>query len=177
MTIAKSTLPEYHVYRAMLLRCNNADHKQYKNYGGRGITICDHWQKDFWNFYADMGQKPKVPGQRYSIDRIDNNGNYEPHNCRWATDEEQARNKRHTVHFTYNGVTLSSQEWAMILGCEIPALTMRRKRGWSDERIITTPIQKQWSIRKEGSRVRGPTRGRGLYDAWTAYHLGGGDAE
>ena len=82
--------PEYKSWKHMKQRCQNPTRKQYKNYGGRGIKVCKRWQ-DFRNFFADMGKKP---GPEYSIDRIDNNGNYEPGNCKWSTPHEQRINSR-----------------------------------------------------------------------------------
>ena len=81
--------PTYVVWSNMLARCSNPKRPDYKNYGGRGILVCDQW-KIFANFLADMGQKP----EGLTLDRIDNDGNYEPNNCRWATVSEQRRNQR-----------------------------------------------------------------------------------
>jgi hypothetical protein len=81
----------YNAWFGMIERCRNKKHKAYKNYGGRGITVCDRWCESVANFIADMGPRPST---RHTLDRIDNDGNYEPTNCRWATWDVQSRNKR-----------------------------------------------------------------------------------
>jgi len=101
--------PEYRAWAHMLERCNNPKCNRYKSHGGRGITVCDEW-KDFKIFYKEMGNKPKG---KYSLDRINNNGNYESSNCRWATDSQQAVNKRVSKNNTsgYKGVYLYDNKW------------------------------------------------------------------
>lgn len=93
-THKKSTSSEYYTYYSMISRCYNKNNNVYQYYGGRGIKVCDRWLKSFENFYKDMGDKPSP---KHSIDRINNNGDYEPNNCKWATQSEQTINSRHVL--------------------------------------------------------------------------------
>jgi hypothetical protein len=124
----------YKVWLAMRHRCSNRKSNRWPMYGGRGITVCDRWRTSFANFLADMGERP--PGT--SIDRIENNGNYDPGNCRWATPKEQARNTRANVVFESSGpLTLAEcSERAGLSACAIP---QRLKRGWSVDRALSEP--------------------------------------
>lgn len=96
-------------------RCNNPNNKNYHNYGGRGIKMCDRWVNSFNNFFEDMGLKPST---EHSLDRYPNNesGHYGPDNCRWGTDEEQARNRRNNVWYEYNGLKMVLADWAKKFG-------------------------------------------------------------
>lgn len=127
----------YWRWRAMIQRCTNPRNRGWADYGGRGIRVCERW-RTFAEFYADMGDPP--PGA--SIDRIDVDGNYEPSNCRWATANEQARNKRNTPALTFGGETLSLIEWSERLGIDFHTLHSRLKRGWSTERALTTAVRR-----------------------------------
>lgn len=90
--------PTYRSWRAMLARCSDSKHRQFKDYGGRGIQVCEAWRGSFETFFADMGERP----DGRTLDRINNDDNYEPGNCRWATRTEQNRNKRSTNHQEIN---------------------------------------------------------------------------
>ena len=117
-------------------RCYNTSNKFYKDYGGRGITVCDEWQgkdghKNFQKWALESGWQ-----EGYSIDRIDVNGNYEPSNCRWADAKEQANNRRNNIPVTINGVTKNATEWAEEIGISERAFMSRIKYGWSEDRLL-----------------------------------------
>jgi hypothetical protein len=124
----QSHTPEHDAWGRMQQRCYNPNDHKYPIYGARGITICQRWLDSFENFYADMGPRPSP---KHSIDRYPNNdGNYEPENCRWATNPQQSRNKRTNNWITIEGVTLCLVDWCDRLG--IPRWKpheMCRKRG------------------------------------------------
>ncbi len=129
--------PEYMSWVAMIQRCTNPKNPSYPRYGGRRITVCDRWMT-FENFLADMGAKPSP---KHSIERIDNDGHYHASNCRWATAKVQARNRRNNRLLTLNGKTLCVAAWAETLGISQWVLANRLRYGWSDERILTTPVR------------------------------------
>ncbi len=127
----------YASWSRMLMRCQNPNVRQYQWYGARGIKVCDRW-KTFKNFYTDMGDRPRG----MTLDRIDNDGNYEPSNCRWATNSVQHHNKRSNHLITFNGETLNLTDWANCIGISKVTLCARLTRyGWSIERALTTPAQ------------------------------------
>lgn len=122
----------YKSWSGMKSRCFHKSTPLYKNYGGRGITVCDRWL-DFNNFLLDMGERPKGK----SLDRIDVNKNYEPSNCRWATVFEQANNTTRNHNITFNGVCKTLTQWANQLNISTAALTKRLNK-WSLEKALTT---------------------------------------
>ena len=127
---------EYFAWSGMRERCFNKNNQSYERYGGRGITVCERWQgrDGFTNFLADMGQKP-TPG--HTIERRDNNGNYEPGNVRWATRKEQARNTRRNRLITSGGETKCLHEWAEVSGINPFTILRRLKVGWPVELAIS----------------------------------------
>lgn len=129
--------PTLQTWRAMLRRCQNENAVGYANYGGRGITVCARWQR-FDLFLADMGPRPNGT----SIDRIDNNGHYEPGNCRWATDTQQARNKRSNVLYEYEGEPLCVVEIAERSSTRPALLKSRLRNDWSLDRAVSEPARR-----------------------------------
>ena len=125
---------EYNTWNNMRQRCSNSNDKSYHNYGGRGIQVCPKWQESFEAFYADMGKRPTP---NHTIDRIDNDGDYEPENCRWATRKKQMRNTRRTRFVTHNGQTKCITDWATEL--EIPLVTLWRRLndGWTIDKCLS----------------------------------------
>lgn len=115
---------EYRNWKHMLERCRNPQHPKWPRYGGRGISVCKQWLS-FERFIEDMGPKP--PGA--SIDRINNNGNYEPSNCRWATPKQQSQNTSNNVVLEHNGTSLCLAEWERVLGLYKGCLSRRLGLG------------------------------------------------
>jgi hypothetical protein len=122
----------YKSWESIYQRCNNHKSKHFPRYGGRGIKVCERW-KSFENFYADMGPRPS---KKHSIERDDNDGDYEPTNCRWATPKEQARNRRDNRLISIDGSEITMAEAAERFGINYHALFQRLDRGWTVERAL-----------------------------------------
>lgn len=121
-THGKSKSRTYKVYQGMIQRCQNANDQNYYNYGGRGIRVCESWLESFEFFYKDMGEPPT---DKHQIDRIDNNGDYSPENCRWVTPKENTRNRRTCKIIEYNGQKKCLTDWSTTL--DIPKSTLSRR--------------------------------------------------
>lgn len=134
--ITKLYHPEFQAWVDMRWRCSKDSIECWDHYGGRGIIVCEQWQNSFRTFLTDMGPRPS---KKHSLDRINNDGNYTPENCRWATRSEQQRNRQKTQKLTFNGETLPVVEWAERLGWSHHVLFTRIKRGWPVSDILTIP--------------------------------------
>lgn len=129
---------EYNTWGRMNSRCHDPGHPRYSDYGGRGISVCDRWRDSFENFLADMGRRPSA---QHSLDRYpDNDGNYEPDNCRWATTVQQSLNRRTTRWIIRHGEKRCLKDWCAIYGLKYHCVVQRmRILGWSLEQALTTP--------------------------------------
>jgi len=134
----------YIIWQGIIQRCNDSNHGAYKNYGGRGIKVCDRWQQPkgqgFINFLKEMGKNPGG----LSIDRINNNGDYCKENCRWSTIKEQIRNRRNTIWITIDGITKCLAEW-----CEIYHIDYKKvwgriyQYGWTPEEALELILRRK----------------------------------
>lgn len=124
----------YRIWVNMKTRCYNENDPHFERYGGRGISICDEWRNDFLTFHEwSMSNGYE---EHLTIDRIDNNGNYSPVNCRWSTIQEQNVNKRNVRFITYDGKTQTIPQWTKELGLGKETIRQRLKRGWSEKEAI-----------------------------------------
>lgn len=133
----------------MTRRCNSPKHPGYSNYGGRGIRVCPEWSQ-FLNFLAAMGKRPK----NTTLGRINNDGNYEPGNCRWETDTQQHRNRRDNRWITHAGETLTMAEWAERIGIAQCTLGSRLGRRWPVHLAVTVPPKPGRRIIRESFEIR-----------------------
>lgn len=147
----RSRMPEYNIWAPMIQRCHNPEHPPYRNYGGRGIGVCERWRHSFVSFIDDVGLRPS---SAHTIERVDNGGNYScghcqqchrdrwSTNCLWSTRKDQARNTRRNRLLTLDGVTNSIAGWAEELG--ISSRTIRARLdvcGWDVEKTLRTPLK------------------------------------
>jgi hypothetical protein len=132
-THGQASSKEYSIWKHMKTRCYNSNYKKYHRYGARGITVCDRWLNSFENFFADMGECP----EGFSIDRIDNDKNYCPENCRWATQTEQNNNKSNNILLTIYGKTMSLSEWLKVNPyANRQTVYDRLKKGWTHKQAL-----------------------------------------
>jgi hypothetical protein len=135
----------HHIWAGIIARCCNENHKSYKNYGGRGIRVCEERRKDFkafydWAYSVGYNEEFTETGRtKWVIDRIDNDGDYCPENCRWATRTEQMRNTRRNHLIEYRGETKTLVDWCETLNLYYPTINSRLHKGWSVERSFETP--------------------------------------
>ena len=130
----------WQTWESMKHRCYKKSSRGYSNYGGRGIRVCERWRHSFKAFLEDMGPRPSAD---HSIDRIDNDGDYEPGNCRWALRSEQSRNRSDNRILEYRGERMCMTDWARRFGIRKSTLHSRLERGMSVEEALTTPVR-QW---------------------------------
>jgi len=135
----KWKMPEYSAWSAMKGRCSNQKHPWYHRYGGRGVKVCDLWKSSFDAFLNDIGHRPS---NNHSLERIDNDGDYEPGNVRWATKKEQARNRANNMIITLSGQKMLLLEATAITNTRYDAVSQRIRRGWDAVTAIETPIRK-----------------------------------
>lgn len=138
VTHGKSKTKIYNIWRSIKARCYYKKDTRYNDYGGRGITMYEEWIYSFEKFYEYIGDSP---GKRYSIDRINNDGNYEPNNIRWATDIEQSNNRRNNRYIEYNGIIKTLSQWAKEFAINPRTLYDRLSRGWDIERAFNCGIK------------------------------------
>jgi hypothetical protein len=148
--------PLFKVWRGMMERCTDPANKRFKDYGGRGIKVCERW-RDVHAFIEDMTEGYSKGLQ---IDRIDNHGPYAPENCRWATAKQQTRNYRRNVVLEHDGKRLCVVDWAVEVGIDAKVLYDRVARGWNAKRVLTTPVMSN----RESGRIAGHTRWHGVDD-------------
>ncbi len=128
--------PTYYSWGSMRSRCKNKNSPNFHNYGGRGIVVCERWNK-FENFIADMGLRPSL---NHSIDRINNDGNYCSENCQWSTKAQQSNNKRTNVILTFEGKSHTVKQWERIKGFRFGTIANRLRLGWTIESAVSEPI-------------------------------------
>lgn len=130
--------PEYISWLAILARCTNPNNPNFQRYGARGISVCERWRNNFESFLEDMGTRPS---RNHSVERIDNSGNYDPANCKWATAKEQANNRRSSRFVDLHGERKTLSEWCQLKGLGRSTVSQRLRYGWTVEKALLTPLR------------------------------------
>lgn len=133
-----SQTPEYRAWQQMLRRCTQPGHPAWKDYGGRGIKVCDRWASSVVDFIADMGPRPS---SKHELDRRDNNGDYTPDNCRWVLRYENCRNRRSNRILSLSGESLTVAAWSERLGIPSDVILKRLQAGWAATAALQTPVR------------------------------------
>lgn len=152
---SKTNTRLYRIWSCMKGRCRNRNILAYKDYGGRGITVCDEWDNSFVAF--EKWALKNGYDESLTIDRIDNDGGYSPDNCRWATRLEQNRNRRSRKTIAYNGESLSVVEWAEIVGINPRTIYERLRQGWTVKEALETDTKRRHRIHKNGWKSEAET--------------------
>jgi hypothetical protein len=140
--------PLYSTWKGLKSRCYTPGSDHYQNYGGRGIRVCERWLNSFSDFVSDLGAKPSPV---HTLEREDNNGNYEPSNVVWATRKQQMRNTRRNKWLTYNDKTMVLEDWAKFIGISVTGLYGRiYKDYWSIEKALSTPLLSRSEYARRG---------------------------
>lgn len=138
-TLNRKQSSEYRTWIAMKQRCLNPKHKNYPEYGERGVFVCDRWKDSFEDFLKDMGYRPKG----MTLERTDNNGNYEPSNCTWVTMKKQSNNRRSNKLIEFQGKIMNMKQWSETLNISYDTLKYRLSHGWPTRKAFCQPIRKQ----------------------------------
>lgn len=145
ITHGKSYTPEYPIWKEIIQRCTNPNHPQYNDYGGRGIKICDEWKDSFETFINDLGKRP----EKHTIERRDNNLDYNKSNCYWATRVEQNNNRRNNHLITINGKTQTLFQWCKEYNLNPSTVCTRLRKGLSEQDAILLPLKRKKKYVKE----------------------------
>lgn len=148
-TVGGQSTKTYGTWQNMLRRCRDPQSTGFQYYGAKGISVCDRWTS-FENFIEDMGEAPIGK----SLDRIDPRGNYEPGNCRWATNKQQANNKTNNRRIEFDGLSLTLSEWSDRLRIPLKRVSARLTAGWSDEKALTTPVDTRMASKRKRRDAR-----------------------
>lgn len=148
----KTGTPEYRAWQAAKNRCYNSKLKSYKDYGGRGITVCERWLNSFENFLEDIGERPSAS---HSLERINVNGNYSPDNCRWATKVEQAKNTRRNIYIEINGELKVVSDLCKEFGVLDKVVYARIATGWDPLKAVSTPSDETIAKRVRNNKAKG----------------------